>query len=140
MCNMRISTILFFGFLGLFALASCARKGDDAADKSRSVPAAKNNVTSAAQVTFFELGSVNCIPCRMMQPVMKQIDSIYAGKVKVVFIDVMTDQGRPAAEQFGIKAIPTQVFQDAQGKELARHIGFYPKDSIVALLTSKGVK
>jgi thioredoxin 1 len=100
----------------------------------------KNEFTSRVQVAFIELGSVNCIPCRMMQPVMKEIEAEYAGKMKVVFIDVLTDQGRPYLQQFGVQKIPTQVFLNAQGKELARHIGFYPKDSIVVLLASKGIK
>jgi thioredoxin 1 len=43
-------------------------------------------------------------------------------------------------QQFSVKALPTQVFLDAQGKELARHTGFYLKDSIVALLASNGVR
>lgn len=96
--------------------------------------------TGGEQVTFLELGSVNCIPCRMMQPVMKEIEMAYTGKVKVVFIDVMTEQGRPYMQQFGIRAIPTQVFLDSQGKEMARHTGFFPKDSIVALLAGKVVQ
>ena len=41
-------------------------------------------------VTFVELGSVNCIPCRMMQPVMKAIEEKYGPQIKVVFYDVWT--------------------------------------------------
>jgi len=140
MKHMRISTISYFLFFGLLILASCGRKEAAATHESQNKLNAKNEPTSGAQVTFYELGSVNCIPCRMMQPVMKEIETAYAGKVKVIFIDVLTDEGRPAMQQFGIKAIPTQVFLDAQGKEFARHVGFYPKDSIVALLANKGVK
>jgi len=137
---LRISTISYFIFLGLFFLASCGRKETAADNDSQKISNVKNEFASGAQVTFVELGSVNCIPCRMMQPVMKEIDSAYAGKVKVVFIDVMTAEGRPYAQQFGIRAIPTQVFLDSQGNELTRHIGFFPKDSIVALLANNGVK
>ena len=39
-------------------------------------------------VTFIELGSVNCIPCKMMQPVMKNIEKKYGSQVKVIFYDV----------------------------------------------------
>jgi thiol-disulfide isomerase/thioredoxin len=31
------------------------------------------------KVTFIELGSVNCIPCKQMQPVMKSIEEKYGG-------------------------------------------------------------
>jgi thioredoxin 1 len=140
MKNKWISRISGFLIFSLLILVSCDRKESAAVHESQNKTNAKSELASGALVTFYELGSVNCIPCRMMQPVMKEIESSYAGKVKVVFIDVLTDEGRPSMQQFGIKAIPTQVFLDAHGKELARHTGFYPKDSIVALLASKGVK
>ncbi len=92
------------------------------------------------KVTFIELGSVNCIPCKMMQPVMKAIEEKYAGKVKVVFYDVWTKEQKPYAEKYGIKLIPTQVFLDEEGKEFHRHEGFYPEDEIHKLLKSKGLK
>lgn len=41
-------------------------------------------------VTFVELGSVNCIPCRMMQPVMKSVEEKYGNQIKIVFHDVWT--------------------------------------------------
>jgi thiol-disulfide isomerase/thioredoxin len=37
------------------------------------------------KVTFVELGSVNCIPCKQMQPVMKAIEKKYGEQVKVIF-------------------------------------------------------
>lgn len=40
------------------------------------------------KVTFIELGSVRCIPCQKMQPVMKHIEENFGKEVKVVFHDV----------------------------------------------------
>jgi thioredoxin 1 len=42
-------------------------------------PQKKNVEVSAAKplITFYELGSVNCIPCRKMQPIMKSIEEKY---------------------------------------------------------------
>jgi thioredoxin 1 len=91
-------------------------------------------------VTFVELGSVNCIPCRQMQPVMKAIEEKYPNQVRVVFHDVWTDAGRPAATKYGIRLIPTQVFLDAEGKEFFRHEGFYPEAEIDKLLQKRGLK
>src|SRR3990172_5016650 len=70
-----------------------------------------------AKITFIELGSVNCIPCKMMQPVMKNIKKNYGSQVKVVFYDVWTQEQRQYAEQYKIRVIPTQVFLDENGKE-----------------------
>ncbi|MCX5781302.1 MAG: thioredoxin family protein [Elusimicrobia bacterium] len=96
--------------------------------------------TKNTKVTFIELGSVNCIPCRMMQPIMKEIKEEYGSQVKVVFHDVWTQEGQPYAKQYKIMAIPTQVFLDKDGKEFHRHIGFYPKKEIIKVLKTQGVK
>ena len=37
------------------------------------------------EITFVELGSVECIPCRMIQPVMERVERNFAGKVTVLF-------------------------------------------------------
>lgn len=95
---------------------------------------------SKPKVTFIELGSVNCIPCKMMQPVMKAIEKNYGEQVKVIFYDVWTQEQRPYAEKYGIKLIPTQVFLDEKGKEFFRHEGFYPEKEIDKLLQGKGIK
>ena len=92
------------------------------------------------KVTFIELGSVRCIPCQKMQPVMKSIETKYANQVKVVFHDVWTPDGKPFAEQYGIESIPTQVFLDENGKEFSRHEGYFPEEELVKVLKTKGVK
>jgi thioredoxin 1 len=92
------------------------------------------------KVTFVELGSVNCIPCKQMQPVMKAVEEKYAGKVKVLFYDVWTQAGQPYAQQYKIRVIPTQVFLDENGKEFFRHEGFFPLAEIEKLLKEKGVQ
>lgn len=92
------------------------------------------------KVTFVELGSVKCIPCKMMQPIMEEIEKEYGDQVNVVFYDVWTDAGRPYAEKYGIRAIPTQVFLDENGAEYHRHQGFFPKEELVKVLKMKGVQ
>ncbi len=92
---------------------------------------------SKYMVTFIELGADRCIPCKKMQPIMKEIASAFPDRVQVVFYDVWKD---PApAEKYGIQLIPTQVFVDQNGKEIARHVGLYPKEEILELLKKNGV-
>ncbi len=95
--------------------------------------------TGEIKVTFVELGSHNCIPCRMMQPVMQEVGRKYPGQVKVVFHDVMTDSGRAEGFRYAIRVIPTQVFLDKNGKEYFRHEGFFPVEEIEKVLRQKGV-
>jgi thioredoxin 1 len=100
----------------------------------------KKNNTSKPAVTFIELGSVNCIPCRLMQPVMKSVEKKYGGQLKVIFYDVWKNEQRQYAEKYQIKLIPTQVFLDAKGKEIMRHEGFLAEVEIDKFLKSKGLK
>ncbi len=92
------------------------------------------------KVTFIELGSVRCIPCKQMQPIMKSIEEKYGKQVKVVFYDVWTEAGAPYGKQYGIEAIPTQVFLDKDGKEYFRHLGFFPEEELIKILKQKGIK
>lgn len=92
------------------------------------------------RITFIELGSVKCIPCKMMQPIMDEIAEEYKGQVKVVFYDVWTPEGQPYGEKYRIRAIPTQIFLDENGEEYYRHLGFFPKDDLIKVLNLKGVK
>ena len=93
----------------------------------------------SAKVIFIELGSVNCVPCKMMQPVMKSVEEKYGAQVKVIFYDVWKPEQKKYAHQYGIKLIPTQVFLDKDGKEFFRHEGFYPEAEIDKLLKSRGL-
>lgn len=92
------------------------------------------------KVTFIELGSVRCIPCKQMQAVMKSIEKKYGNQVKVVFYDVWTPEGKPFGEKYGIEVIPTQVFLDENGKEFSRHVGFFPEEELIKMLKTRGVK
>lgn len=92
---------------------------------------------SKHKVTFIELGADRCIPCKAMQPLMREIAKEYAGKVQVVFYDVWKDP-RPA-RKYGIQLIPTQVFIDQSGKEIFRHVGFFPKEEILQMFKEKGI-
>ena len=99
----------------------------------------EDTTTDEVKVTFVELGSVDCIPCDKMQPIMKEIEEEYKGQVKVVFHDVKTAEGKPYIKEFGIRAIPTQVFLDKDGNEYFRHLGFFAKDELIKVLKMQGV-
>ena len=96
--------------------------------------------TENVKVTFIELGSIKCIPCKMMQPIMEEIEEEYEGQVKVVFYDVWTSEGKPYAQKYGIRVIPTQVFLDKDGNEYFRHEGFFAKDELIKILKMEGVE
>jgi thioredoxin 1 len=88
-------------------------------------------------ITFIELGADRCIPCKAMQPIMKEIAETYADRVQVVFYDVWKDP--EPARKYDIRLIPTQVFINQKGNEISRHVGFFPKEEILELLKKHGI-
>ena len=109
-----------------------AKKNDPKAKK----PDPKKNEKPLPKL--LDLGADKCIPCKMMTSVLDELTKEYKGKLKVEFIDVWKD--RKAAEKYKIQSIPTQIFYDAKGKELYRHVGYYPKADILAKFKELGIK
>ena len=127
--------VVFIGLsLGITAEKNVTKK-DIQKQEQKSVSDKKD-----IKVTFVELGSVNCIPCKMMQPVMADIEKEYGTQVKVIFYDVWTKEGEPYGEKYKIRLIPTQIFLDKDGKEYFRHQGFFPKEEVIKVLEKGGVK
>jgi len=95
------------------------------------------SVPIKGMVTMVDLGAKSCIPCKMMAPIMEKMERLYEGKAAIVFIDVW--KNREQAKRFGIRAIPTQIFFNSDGKEVYRHVGFIGEKDIIAQLEKMGV-
>ncbi len=140
----RIASLLLVGLA--FISGSCTRSspatpggapnqpGDASAGSGAPIPLVR------PVVTFIELGSVNCVPCRAMQPILEDVRDRYGTQVNVVFYDVWTKEGQPYAQKYGIRVIPTQVFLDREGKEFFRHEGFFPAEELLKVLEKGGVR
>ncbi len=72
-----------------------------------------------------------CGPCRMLSPIIEEIEKEYSGKIKVGKINV--DEEGTLAAQFGIASIPTVVIIK-DGKLADTSIGFMQKDALVKML------
>ncbi len=92
---------------------------------------------SKALPSLLELGSSSCVACKAMAPIIDGLKETYARQLEVDFIDVHKEH--EAAELYGIQAIPTQIFFDAEGNEIFRHIGFFPREDIIAKWQELGV-
>ena len=126
--------LLVIIFIGVFSL----RNTETQSKINTDITTIKNSETKY-KATFIELGSVRCIPCQKMQPVIKSVEEKYGDQVKVIFYDVWTSQGKEDAKQFDFDAIPTQLFLDENGREYFRHVGFFPEVELVKILKQKGV-
>ena len=144
MRRLSVAAVLVLLLSGIFANAcgNAQSTGGPApikAEKGQVLVTNRLDVDFAAyKVTFIEIGADRCIPCRKMQPIMKEVAAEFAEDVQVVFYDVWKDP--EPGRKYGIQLIPTQVFVDADGKEVDRHVGFFPKEELAAVLIKQGVK
>ena len=103
---------------------------------------AKDNPVDKARASgkpsLIDFGSTGCRPCAMMAPILEDLKKKHEGKANVLFVHVGEEQ--VLAARYGIKSIPVQVFFDKDGKEVFRHVGFFPQAEIEKKLTELGVK
>ena len=93
---------------------------------------------SSGKPTLIDLGARSCIPCKKMAPILESLSAEYRSRASVLFIDVR--ENGAAAEKFRIQMIPTQIFFDAKGKEIKRHVGFMDKSGLLKELKAAGLK
>ena len=92
---------------------------------------AQFNITSTKyKLSLIELGGQGCKPCKKMEAVLLEIDSIYNKYVNLSIINVTKGNDKKAAAYFGIRFIPVQIILDKNGKELYRHSGFISKEEL----------
>ncbi len=123
------------------AVAGCGESGAEGSgpDADASVEGVPTDAPSTQpKVTFVELGSDSCVPCKEMRPVMDAVQRTFGDQLEIVFYDVWEDDA--PAREYGIQYIPTQVFLDEDGVEFHRHTGFYSQAEIEALLVDHGLE
>jgi thioredoxin 1 len=92
---------------------------------------------SASLPRIVDVGADKCVPCIMMAPILEELKKEYAGVLIVEFVDVWKNP--QAGQQYGVRGIPTQIFYDASGKELKRHLGFISKQGILDQFQQLGI-
>ncbi|MBI2034236.1 MAG: thioredoxin [Candidatus Levybacteria bacterium] len=70
-----------------------------------------------------------CGPCKMMEPILEEVEKEYAGKMEIVKVNV--DEAQDQAAKQGVMSIPTYVFIK-DGQEVDRLIGYTAKKELVA--------
>ena len=98
---------------------------------------ADDSVIGKGKPVLLELGSHSCIPCKQMTPILNDLSKEQATFI-VSFVDVW--EATEKSKQYGIESIPTQIFFGTDGAELFRHVGFYPKEDILAKWKELGIQ
>jgi thioredoxin 1 len=93
---------------------------------------------SSGKPVVIELGARTCPSCKKMAPIIESLADEFRGKAAVLFIDVIKDSA--AEDNFRVQMIPTQIFFNAQGKEVKRHMGFLDKAAIIKEMKAAGLQ
>lgn len=72
-----------------------------------------------------------CGPCKVVKPILEELEKEYTGRVKFEFINV--DENSEDSTKYGIRSIPTIVFERGELK-LERISGALPKAKLVELI------
>ncbi len=93
---------------------------------------------AAGMPSVVDFGSVGCVACKQMEPVLDALRKKYENKAQVLFVNVNEEPVLSA--RFSIKGIPTQIFYDRDGKETRRHTGVLSLEEMEAELKAMGVQ
>jgi thioredoxin 1 len=121
------------------ASTEAARDPSAEATSLAALPSTRPGATEGARLPrVVDLGADKCQACKELAPILESLRKECAGRAQVDFIDVWKNP--EAAEEYGIQMIPTQIFYDAQGREIWRHVGFLPREEFVAKLRAAGMQ
>lgn len=123
----------FFTLLFLLTITTVAH-----AELPSSNNAAIRAALSSGKPTVADFGARTCIPCKKMAPILEELNRELKGKANVLFTDVWASP--LLAKEYRVQMIPTQIFFDAKGKEIKRHMGFLDKQDILKELQAAGLK
>jgi thioredoxin 1 len=96
------------------------------------------NLPVKGMVTMVALGKKTCTQCKMMAPILEKMKVKYDGKAAIVFINLLEDPEQQYV--YKLKALPTQILFDKEGKEIYRHVGFLSEKDIIAQLNKMGIE
>ena len=74
-----------------------------------------------------------CGPCKMMAPILEDIDDELKGKAKFFKVDV--DDNEALARKFGVMSIPTIIIFE-NGKEMERKVGLWQRQDAFDAINS----
>ncbi|MEZ5114975.1 MAG: thioredoxin [Candidatus Nanopelagicales bacterium] len=86
-------------------------------------------VLDTSQLVLLDLWAPWCGPCRMVAPVLERLAARYAGRVKVVKVNVDDNPG--TAARYDARSIPTLVMI-RDGQTVERVVGAQPEPALAA--------
>jgi thioredoxin 1 len=99
---------------------------------SQSLSAWSESAASQKRPALYEFGIKTCIHCIQMKKVMAELTTSHGSQVE--FRLVYADEEKDLFRQYRITVVPAQVFLDASGKEVDRHVGDLTKEEVLKKL------
>ncbi|MDE3032683.1 MAG: thioredoxin family protein, partial [Acidobacteriota bacterium] len=101
-------------------------------------PAGLQRALAARTWTIVEFGGPTCVPCMRMQPILAELQQHYGPRAR--FYNFYVTEHLKEARVHQIMVMPTQVIFDPRGREVFRHVGFWPGEVFTAALSKLGLK
>jgi len=96
------------------------------------------NALTNGKPTLAEFGRGVCVACKEMKPILENLAVEYQDRLNVPNVSV--DEYRDLTNYYRVTTIPTQICFDSSGKEVYRHVGFWPREEIITQLNKMGIK
>lgn len=93
---------------------------------------------ASGQPALIEFGAESCGQCKRLKVVLDGIARRYQGRARVVQVNVNKEPG--LTRQFKVMVIPTLVFFDARGREVARQYGYQDEPTVARRLHDLGAR
>lgn len=88
----------------------------------------------AGKPTVTEFGANACAQGREMKPVLEALRRNHGERITVVDVNLIAQKEANYIQRYGIQLMPTQIFFDAQGREIGRNLGKLSGEEILARL------
>ncbi len=82
--------------------------------------------------TLYDFGMGKCASCQQMEKILEKVKAQYGDQLTIRML--YPDKEKELFSQYKIMVVPAQVFLDASGQEVERHMGLFPEEELVKKL------
>ena len=79
---------------------------------------------------LIQFTTTNCLPCKIMKPWLENLRKCYANSINIIEINLEEAHNERYGEILQIDTLPTQIYVNSENKEVFRHEGLDPNQSI----------
>ncbi|MHB8995576.1 MAG: thioredoxin family protein, partial [Armatimonadota bacterium] len=107
----------------------------DAADVFTKLAAVAQQYRPPKLPRLVDIEGIGCVACKTMPAILRELQQQLAGKIIIEMPRFNPD----IADEYGVEVTPTQIFFDADGKEVYRHVGLMTTNEILDQFKKMGV-